>query len=126
ASPLKKLDKTKQKARGSSGKGGVQGWCYPCQRPHPLCLPTGLPRSPASTAATAVCRQAGHWIRRAGLMSLALNHRTAEWFYAYFICISLNQLKVCKVKHHTDSLCQFHHIFTTGEISYLVKILPFN
>ncbi|XDV17499.1 hypothetical protein PO909_023347 [Leuciscus waleckii] len=25
------------------------------------------------------------------LMSSALNHRTAEWFYAYFICISLNR-----------------------------------
>lgn len=29
---------------------------------------------------------AGHW-----LMSSVLNHRTAEWFYAYFICISLNR-----------------------------------
>uniref|UniRef100_A0A8C3AP25 Secreted protein n=1 Tax=Cyclopterus lumpus TaxID=8103 RepID=A0A8C3AP25_CYCLU len=28
----------------------------------------------------------GHW-----LMSSVLNHPTAEWFYAYFICISLNR-----------------------------------
>lgn len=28
----------------------------------------------------------GHW-----LMSSVLNHPSAEWFYAYFICISLNR-----------------------------------
>uniref|UniRef100_A0AAR2LQ81 Uncharacterized protein n=1 Tax=Pygocentrus nattereri TaxID=42514 RepID=A0AAR2LQ81_PYGNA len=28
------------------------------------------------------------------LMSSVLNHRTAEWFYAYFICISLNPARL--------------------------------
>uniref|UniRef100_A0A3B4Z814 Uncharacterized protein n=1 Tax=Stegastes partitus TaxID=144197 RepID=A0A3B4Z814_9TELE len=45
--------------------------------------------------AEAECRRdnrhcGGHW-----LMSSVLNHPTAEWFYAYFICISLNR------KRHT-------------------------
>uniref|UniRef100_A0AAY4E8I3 Uncharacterized protein n=1 Tax=Denticeps clupeoides TaxID=299321 RepID=A0AAY4E8I3_9TELE len=48
------------------------------------CLPLLFPLSSAGTSLRETV--AGRW-----LMSSVLNHRTAEWFYAYFICISLNR-----------------------------------
>uniref|UniRef100_A0A3Q0QUF5 Uncharacterized protein n=1 Tax=Amphilophus citrinellus TaxID=61819 RepID=A0A3Q0QUF5_AMPCI len=46
---------------------------------------------PGCSHTGAECRRDNRHCGRHWLMSSVLNHPTAEWFYACFICISLNQ-----------------------------------